>query len=170
MKPRKPAVVLATLALLGTMAGAAIWLSHGPSAAAVRYKSQPLSYWFYGSRTNFSDENFRHRAQEACNALGTNGFAFLLSRLEGPGGNSALYFKLYRAMSPRIQHWLRYPLSADDIRMAALQHMWALPALPKEGLQDLAERVPGLRNPRVRIEAFQLLLRKAKAKRPKSER
>lgn len=115
------------------------------------YKNKPLETWFYGSRTNFFHEKTRAAAQEAFDSCGTNAVPFLLSKLNTAQGNGSLYFSLHRSLPDWVQSKLPYPISGDDIKAIALDHIRKMSFRSGEQVQALANCVPGLRNPRLRM-------------------
>ena len=149
VKPWGRSALLLALALVLI---AAAWLVFAGDKE-VQYNGKSVSEWFY-TRRGLAE------AGDAFRGLGTNAFPFLFSNLKRRG-NSALYFKLYRAMPGMIQAQLRYPISGDDIQMASLSHLYKMPnvpnPIPEEWLARLAKQVPELRNPRVRSSGLHTL-------------
>jgi hypothetical protein len=123
----------------------------------VLYKGKPLEKWFYGERDEFFQESTRTKAQEAINALGTNAFPFLLSNLKTKRGDQAGYLKLYRILPRWIQIRIPTPLSGDDVRTISLGHIMKMPNLPGPQVRLLADCVPTFANPRVRLQALNLI-------------
>jgi hypothetical protein len=153
------AIPIAALGLAGIAVIAALLLTHSPEGNLVTYKNKPLDAWFYGSRTNFFYQETRRQAQEAFDAVGTNGGAFLLSKLKRAHGNGVLYWRLYRVLPAWAQSRLTYPISGDDTKAVVLRHLGEMRTLPWEQVQAWADCVPGLRNPRLRMIAFETLRR-----------
>jgi hypothetical protein len=149
------------LAGLGVLAFAAampgLYLAFSTTDGRLTYKDRPLEAWFYAGRTNFFSETSRKAAQVAIDALGTNGCAFLLAELKSRHGNGPLYFKLYRSLPAWAQGRLPYPLSGDDIKRIALDHISKMPRLPRVQVQGLAACVPGFENPRLRMAGLNLM-------------
>jgi hypothetical protein len=143
------AVILATLLLAS---------SRPPQT--LTYKNKPLEAWFHGSRTNFYSERTRQAAQEAIDSFGMNAFPFLLAKLKTAQGNGLVYFKVYRALPPWVQSRLPYPISGDDIKAMALDHIYKMRSMSREQVQAFAECVPSLRNPRLRMRGFEYMLMK----------
>lgn len=123
----------------------------------VLYKGKPLEKWFYGERDEFFQESTRTKAQEAINALGTNAFPFLLSNLKTRRGDQARYLKLYRILPRWIQIRIPTPLSGDDVRTITLGHIMKMPNLPGTQVRLLTDCVPTFANPRVRLQALNLI-------------
>lgn len=125
-----------------------------PPPQALTYKGKPLNAWFYGARTNFFLERTRRAAQEALDSFGMNAFPFLLEKVKTARGNSSAYFRVYRALPPWAQSRIPYPISGDDIRSIALGHIHRLPGISNDQVRTFAACVPGLPNPRLRLQAF----------------
>jgi len=151
---------IAAIAGLALLLIAGLWLALRSNKQQVRYRGKSLPEWLYGQRRDFFYQTRSEAADEAFKTLGTNGLRFLISALK-ERGNSGLYFKLYRTVPPPIQPLLRYPISADDIQMMALEHLYRMPNIPKtipeEWLARLAKQVPDLSNPRVRLTGLHTL-------------
>jgi len=135
-----------------------------PRRKEVTYKNKPLSEWFYGDRKAFFKKSTQDAAGDAFKALRTNALPFLLSSLK-KRGSPVLYFRLYRGVPSRIQAWLPYPISGDDIQMMTLSHLVNMGDMPPEWLAALAKQVPGLRNPRVRYHGLGTVHRLAQNRR-----
>ncbi len=133
------------------------------SQKAVNFKGKTLELWFYGTRNDFFKTRTREAAQGAIDALGTNALPFLFARLDEKRGNGFVYYKFYQAMLPFMRRKLPYPISGDDVKAIALQHIGQMRSLPGDQVQALAERVPKLRNPRLRMMAFNFVLMKYQA-------
>ncbi len=157
------AIPIAALVLVSIAILASLFVAFSPAKSTVTYKNKPLDVWFYGSRTNFFREQTRRAAQEAFDALGTNACPFLLAKLETARGPGFLYFKLYRILPVWAQPRLPYPISGDDIKAIALQHIRQMNAISAEQVQTLADCVPRLRNPRLRMSGFQVMRMKHQA-------
>jgi len=152
-------IPIAALALVGIAILAAHFVSTAPAISSLTYKNRPLDAWFYGSRTGFFHGATRQAAQEAFNALGTNAGPFLLTKLRTARGNGYLYCKLYRILPRWFQSRLPYPISGDDIKSIALHHFQQMHAVSEEQVQALADYVPHLRNPRLRMCGFDVLMK-----------
>jgi len=133
-------------------------LACSPTPQALTYKGKPLDAWFYGTRTNFFLERTRKAAQEAFDSFGMNAFPFLLEKVKTARGNSPAYFRAYRALPPWAQSTIFYPISGDDIRSIALGHIHGLPGISDDQVRTFAECVPGLPDPRLRLQAFEYML------------
>ena len=133
VKPWGRSALLLALALVLI---AAAWLVFAGDKE-VQYNGKSVSEWFY-TRRGLAE------AGDAFRGLGTNAFPFLFSNLKRRG-NSALYFKLYRAMPGMIQAQLLY-------KMPNVTN-----PIPEEWLARLAKQVPELRNPRVRSSGLHTL-------------
>jgi hypothetical protein len=156
-------ISIAALGLAGIAVCASLFLAPSRSERTVTYKNKPLEAWFYGSRTNFFYEQTRRAAQEAFDAVGTNGGAFLLSKLKMARGNGPLYCKLYGILPVWVKSRLPYAISGDDIKSITLQHLRQMTRLSREQVQALADCVPGFRNPRLRMSGFQIMRMKYQA-------
>jgi len=84
----------------------------------------------------------------------------LLSKLDQKQGNSALYFKIYPVLPAQVRSKLPYPISGDDIKALTLDHIRQTRRLSKDQVQTLADRVVRLRNPRLRMMGFRIILMK----------
>jgi hypothetical protein len=147
-------VGLATVVIVAAAAVLLILAQWSRSADnTLTYNGRSLDAWFYGSRTNFFHYQTGQAAQEALDALGTNAFPFLLTKLKGSRGNGPIYFRLYRSLPPQIQPHLPYPISSDDIKMVSLRHLEKLLRLDRDQVQALVDSIPGLANPRLRMAA-----------------
>ena len=148
---------------LGTLAAVILALllaSSSPPTTTLTYKHKSLDAWFYGSRTNFFQERTRRAAQEAFDALGTNACPFLLSKLRTARGSGPLYFKLYRSLPAWAQTRLPTAISGDDIKAIALDHLRRMNAMSADQVQTLADCIPELRNPRLRMSGLEVMLMK----------
>jgi hypothetical protein len=132
-------------------------VASSPAKQTITYKGRSLDAWFYGARTNFFHQQTRRAAREAFDALGMSACPFLLAKLQSGRGNGFLYFKLYRLLPKRLQCRLPYPLLGDDVKMIALQHLSEMTVSSEDQLYGLAECVPRLRNPRLRLAGFQVI-------------
>ena len=157
------AIPIAALVLVSIAILVSLFVASRPAKRTITYQNKPLDVWFYGSRTNFFREQTRRAAQEAFDALGTNACPFLLAKLRTARGTSALYFKLYQILPVWVQSRLPYPISGDDIKAIALQHMGQMSIISAEQVETLADCVPRLRNPRLRISGFQVMRMKHQA-------
>jgi len=147
--------------LLVSMGGAlvlAVCLALPLSRKEVSYKDKPISKWFYGERRDFLLKSTRERAEEAINALGTNALPFLVRNLNR-SGNSSLYFNFYRALPTRIQARLQYPISGDDVHYFSLNYLSKLGPLPEPTLASLAQLIPQLPDPRIRLHGLTTLVK-----------
>jgi hypothetical protein len=153
-------IPVAALALVSIAILAALFVSSFPATSTVTYKNKPLDAWFYGSRTNFFHETTRQAAQQAFDAVGTNAYPFLLTKLRMARGNGFLYCKLYRILPLWFQSRLPYAISGDDIKSIALHHFDQMRSVPGEQVQALADCVPRFRNPRLRMRGFFVMLMK----------
>lgn len=100
----------------------------------------------------------RATAEEAMNALGTNALPFLLRNLNR-SGNSSLYFNFYRALPTRIQAHLQYPISGDDVHYFSLNYLSKLGQLPEPTLASLAQLIPQLPDPHVRLHGLTIFVK-----------
>src|SRR5262245_37650567 len=98
LPPTRRGAAIFLLLLLTAILFVSLLSSRTARESRVIYKGKPLSVWFYGSRTNFFSKKIREEAQTAFQAVGTNGFPFLLSNLSERHGNGGLYFRAYQAM------------------------------------------------------------------------
>jgi hypothetical protein len=149
--------LLSALLLVSAVILVALFVAATPAKSTVTYKNQPLEAWFYGSRTNFFSFNNIVAAQEAFDATGTNAGAFLLLKLKTARGNNPLYCRLYRILPVWVQSRLPYAISGDDIRAMALDHLRQMTIISKEQVQALADCIPTLHNPRLRMSGFWLM-------------
>src|SRR5690348_2142822 len=94
----KLAVIASVLLLTGAAIFVAGSLKRTPASKPLLYKGKSVEVWFYGSRTNFFNQDTIDAAEKAFNALGTNAFPFLLGNLKGHPGQGVLYFKTYQAL------------------------------------------------------------------------
>ena len=150
---------VAVVVLMGVAILASVLIRSARPGVVVTYQNRPLDAWFYGARTNFFHERTRSAAQSAFAGVGADAFPFLLAKLESPGGSGVLYANLYQTLPAWAQLRLPYPVSADDTRVMALNHLRQLPSLPPYQVQSLANAVQRLRNPRVKLAGFQELRR-----------
>ena len=123
------------------------------------HKGKPLEAWFYGSNTTFFSKPTRDAAQEAINAVGTNAFPFLLSKLKEKRGNNWLYFKSYITFYGALPAWMEarlpYPLSGDDIKVAAFRHLVAIgQTLTADQIDAVADCVQRLCTPELKMRAL----------------
>jgi hypothetical protein len=151
------AIPIAALVLVSIAILASLFVASTPAKNTITYKNIPLDAWFYGSRTNFFLERTMRAAQEAFDALGTNACPFLLAKLESARGNGPLYCKLYRILPVWAQSRLPHPISGDDIKAIALHYLRQMRVMSAEQVQALADCVPRLRNPRLRMSGFQAM-------------
>jgi len=160
-KPYQIALAIGIVAIVGVILWNVLSLREPAYRGknTVSYKGKPLEAWFYGSNTTFFYPQTREAAKKAINALGTNSFPFLLSRLKEKRGNNKLYFEFYGTMPAWIRGRLPYPLSGDDIKQITLNYLREIPGgLSSEQVRALADCVPDLHSPRLRLAAFRLIL------------
>jgi len=145
--------VLLTACFLSALILLGLFLA-SPPKETIMYKGKSLEAWFYGDRSKFFQESTTRTARDAFNALDTNAIPYLLSNLKRNRGNGALFFKFYRAMPAWIRSKLSYPISYDDIRAITLDHLFKMRSIPGPQIQILADCVPSLDNPRLRLMAL----------------
>jgi hypothetical protein len=127
---------------------------------SLTYKGQPPEAWFYANRTGFFSESARKSRQKAIDELGTNAFPSLLSVLTEERGSGTIYFRVHRSLPRFAQSKLPYALLGDDIKLVALDHLGQMRSLTSEHVRSLAQCIPQIENPRVRMQALGLVLRK----------
>lgn len=133
-------------------------LSYQAEAKSDAFRGKSLEAWFYGSRTDFFSQPVRASAQEALDGVGTNAFPFLLSQLEAGRGTPVLYNRAYRVLPGWLKSRLPFPLSGDDIRAITFDHLGKLRGrLSREQLDAIAELLPKLQNPRLRMLGLNFL-------------
>jgi hypothetical protein len=150
------ATLAGLLVLIALLIVSLVWhSSRRAKEAVVLYQGKPLEAWFFGSRTNFFSSNTR---AEAIQALGTNAFPFLLTKIKDPEGSTALYAKAYESMPGWFKSRFLYPISNDDTRAIALGGVRQIcDQLSPEQVRTLADCVPNLRNARLRMSAIGLV-------------
>lgn len=156
-KPYQIAFAICIVALVGVILWPLVRVYQGESS--LTYKGRPLKTWFYGANGTFFSIPTRSAAQQAINALGTNAFPFLLFTLKEKGGDGGVYAKVYRALPDLVKRRLPYPVSGDDVAFYALTHLEPMLKRPdRSQLEAVAECVPRLQNPRLRMRALLLLI------------
>lgn len=130
-----------------------------PGPKPVLFQGKSLEAWFYGARKDFFSQAVRDSAQKALNGVGTNAFPFLLAQLKAKHGTPMLYNKSYRVMPSWIRSRLPYPISTDDIRAITFAHVQQMQGhLSLRQARDIAELLPGFRNPRLRMTGLNLFM------------
>lgn len=157
------AIPIAALAVVAVAVLASLFVASSSPKSTVNYKGKSLDVWFYGARTNFFSAQARVARRQALEGVGTNAFPFLLSKLQRPGGNGAIYCMLYSKLPGWIQARLPGALWPDDIRDTVLWDIGEIGRLRPDQVQALADCVPGLGNRQVRMSGLDTIRRRYQA-------